>query len=415
MEFFGKAEEKSATLLRNGSTQSDTLPNGHGNVLGTAITQSDTQMQDAPAAYSTPYLQSQRPSTSAPLSNLSLEAISLRVEEALRPAQTQHDPNVESMEPRSSLVGFEVAMQPTGGIAPSAQDPLSISKTPSARGGGRRNRGLRRKLSPSVSDTIVVNEGSFTPSEAASAPDRRKSGTRGRPRGSRAARGSTRGTKRKRTQSGAGDIAGDTDSSETFSPLPSQSRSGRKIFQAPAADSPTIKAETGAALEPKGPTLRGSGRKRGAGRRAPAGPGVVCLGCGRGHSPLTNAIVFCDGCNRPWHQYCHVPPIKAVITEIAEMEWQCTNCTVLKEESARLQHRVVGGSMSLLEVSDATQQTISPGGHPDILNAETRILPDASPERARVVASPRLSYASRPPLLLYQKAKRFPIARQARR
>ena len=334
----------------------------HDNALRAPISDPDTQMQDAlslnPPSHSA---QSQPPSASAPLSNLSLEDISLRVEEALRPAQTQSDTNIDIPGPRPRLDGFGVALEPPRQSAAEAKDHLiSISETPSSRGGGRRSRGLRRKVSPSVSDTIVVNDGSFTPLEASSAPERRKPGTRGRPRGSRSGRPSLRGSKRKRTQSGGGgDFAGDTDSSENFSPLPSQSRSGRKIFQAPATVSPTIKAEAGTAMDPTFSVFKGPGKKRGGARWTPAGStGAVCLSCGRGHSPLTNAIVFCDGCNRPWHQYCHVPPIKAFVTEIAEMEWLCTNCSVLKEEWARLQDRVTAGSMSLFEVSDTTRQVL---------------------------------------------------------
>ncbi|KAL5358009.1 hypothetical protein BJX96DRAFT_145760 [Aspergillus floccosus] len=48
--------------------------------------------------------------------------------------------------------------------------------------------------------------------------------------------------------------------------------------------------------------------------------------CQRGHSPLSNAIVFCDECNRAWHQLCHDPPIAAEVVTVQEKEWHCREC-----------------------------------------------------------------------------------------
>jgi hypothetical protein len=53
---------------------------------------------------------------------------------------------------------------------------------------------------------------------------------------------------------------------------------------------------------------------------------ATCLGCGRGHTPSNNAIVFCDDCNGAWHQHCHDPPIDSEVVAIQEAKWFCKEC-----------------------------------------------------------------------------------------
>lgn len=53
----------------------------------------------------------------------------------------------------------------------------------------------------------------------------------------------------------------------------------------------------------------------------------MCMRCGRGHSPKTNMIVFCDGCDRGWHQMCHDPMIRDEIVRNEGTEWFCSECT----------------------------------------------------------------------------------------
>ncbi|KAL4871778.1 hypothetical protein BDV12DRAFT_163830 [Aspergillus spectabilis] len=53
---------------------------------------------------------------------------------------------------------------------------------------------------------------------------------------------------------------------------------------------------------------------------------ITCKYCQRGHSPPSNAIVFCDGCNRAWHQHCHDPPIENDVITVKEKEWLCQEC-----------------------------------------------------------------------------------------
>ena len=255
---------------------------------------------------------------------------------------------------------------------PTSQATVSGS-TSGAKTGGRRGRGARRAGgSPLARGTITVrstaNPTSLeTPTSSGRARARGKN-RGGRPRGSRASRGSTRGGKRKRTSDDEHD---DTDASETFAPLPTQSRSGRKIFQAATAAVPTIKIDHDkdngnhngmppppsllfrTPLHPATSTndaSTSSAQRRKARYRRPPGAAAVCKNCQRGHSPSSNVIVFCDGCNKPWHQYCHDPPIRGQMEQIHEKEWFCADCTVLKEESGILQGRVSGGGMSLVEV-----------------------------------------------------------------
>ncbi|KAH0366518.1 hypothetical protein KCU89_g18817, partial [Aureobasidium melanogenum] len=73
-------------------------------------------------------------------------------------------------------------------------------------------------------------------------------------------------------------------------PLATTSRSGRAITK-PTTFVPVIPSPTS-----------GTKRKRNWGRRNPEL--AVCKQCLRPHSPATNMIVFCDGCNTPYHRYC---------------------------------------------------------------------------------------------------------------
>ena len=57
-----------------------------------------------------------------------------------------------------------------------------------------------------------------------------------------------------------------------------------------------------------------------------------CRMCKQGHSPPSNMIVFCDGCNSAWHQLCHEPTIDNLIVQIAEAEWLCKSCDIRRGE-----------------------------------------------------------------------------------
>jgi len=53
---------------------------------------------------------------------------------------------------------------------------------------------------------------------------------------------------------------------------------------------------------------------------------AVCKTCLRGVSPANNMIVFCDGCNVPYHRYCHQPPIDQSVIDEVDKEWYCKQC-----------------------------------------------------------------------------------------
>ncbi|KHJ35004.1 putative phd domain containing protein [Erysiphe necator] len=54
---------------------------------------------------------------------------------------------------------------------------------------------------------------------------------------------------------------------------------------------------------------------------------ALCKRCGRGYSPQNNLIVFCDGCNLPWHQNCHKPMIPDDAVQVESAHWFCAECS----------------------------------------------------------------------------------------
>lgn len=54
---------------------------------------------------------------------------------------------------------------------------------------------------------------------------------------------------------------------------------------------------------------------------------ALCKRCGRGYSPQTNMIVFCNGCNFPWHQKCHDPIISDAAVQVESSPWHCAGCS----------------------------------------------------------------------------------------
>ncbi|KAK9329907.1 hypothetical protein V1520DRAFT_278262 [Lipomyces starkeyi] len=76
----------------------------------------------------------------------------------------------------------------------------------------------------------------------------------------------------------------------------------------------------------------------------------ICKVCSRGHSPESNLIVFCDGCNDPYHQLCHDPPIGRAFIEVAEAQWFCYKCQS-KLVERKLEVGLSGASLTEEEVS----------------------------------------------------------------
>ncbi|OAP63426.1 hypothetical protein AYL99_02653 [Fonsecaea erecta] len=53
---------------------------------------------------------------------------------------------------------------------------------------------------------------------------------------------------------------------------------------------------------------------------------ALCEHCLRGHGPPGNVIVFCDACNKCWHQRCHEPQISSQTVSDSKAEWFCSEC-----------------------------------------------------------------------------------------
>lgn len=166
----------------------------------------------------------------------------------------------------------------------------------------------------------------------------------GRGRGSGRARGGGRGGRRRRVKKeeveydDEDETSDHTTSSETFTSLPTTTKSGRAINR-PTQYDPATKTPT---------------RRRGPYRRM--AEASVCRVCQRGHSPSRNLIVFCDGCNTPYHQYCHDPPVEDEVVKVEEKEWLCSYCTGSRQTAptgglgeAELRTAVGGERLSLEE------------------------------------------------------------------
>lgn len=60
---------------------------------------------------------------------------------------------------------------------------------------------------------------------------------------------------------------------------------------------------------------------------------ALCKKCMRMHSPDTNQMVFCDGCNDPWHQRCHEPWIEDQVIKDQSLKWFCHVCQAKRDRS----------------------------------------------------------------------------------
>lgn len=179
-------------------------------------------------------------------------------------------------------------------------------KTPSALGNGN----TTDQATPGAIEVIAYQ---VTPVSSGSRGRGRGRGVgRGRGRGA-GTRGGTRGGKRK---GGEDEIKAEdqSDDSETYTPLATMTKSGRAVTKptsfAPPLPSPASGVKRKRPMNKKNPEL------------------AVCKVCLRPHSPATNMIVFCDGCNTPYHRYCHHPPIDQEVVDVPEKEWFCAECKV---------------------------------------------------------------------------------------
>lgn len=134
--------------------------------------------------------------------------------------------------------------------------------------------------------------------------------------------GAKPGKKRKRASKhdDNADLNGDGSSSDEAAPSATQTKSGRQI-QRPSFLTPAQKKEPKA----KSPEVQPIRKRRRIYRKGKE-INVTCNHCQRGHSPTSNAIVFCDECNGAWHQFCHDPPIGNEVIQVKEAEWFCKEC-----------------------------------------------------------------------------------------
>jgi len=130
-----------------------------------------------------------------------------------------------------------------------------------------------------------------------------------------------RGKKRKHKISESATVINlSDDDSEVYEATPRITKSGRAVNRPPQF-TPAV----------------ASAVKRGPGKKQKRNPDLaVCTSCERGHSPNTNAIVFCDGCGTPYHQYCHNPPIDKDYIIDLDKEWLCKKCLTRTTESRPL-------------------------------------------------------------------------------
>jgi len=171
------------------------------------------------------------------------------------------------------------------------------------------NYSANRRVAPKTN--TGSNSGSGTPSNNGSA-GRAKAPARGRNARAGQKRKRQRDTSESAEESTAmSGLGGDSESEDTNSvtELPKITQSGRQVVK------PTqfVPAAT-----------ESSSRKRAPNKRTQEQ--ALCKRCGRGHSPQSNMIVFCDGCNLGWHQMCHDPPVSDEEVKDETAPWFCVDC-----------------------------------------------------------------------------------------
>ncbi|KAL2843638.1 hypothetical protein BJY01DRAFT_215491 [Aspergillus pseudoustus] len=139
--------------------------------------------------------------------------------------------------------------------------------------------------------------------------------------------------KRKRGKNSDGEDvirAADSSSDESdFTPTATQTKSGRQVNRPsvyvpePVIPAPPKENVNTPAASEKSQDIA---KKRRRVSRKGKSTNSNCKYCQRGHSAPRNVIVFCDGCNRAWHQFCHDPPIERDVITVKEKEWLCQEC-----------------------------------------------------------------------------------------
>ncbi|KAK7554663.1 hypothetical protein IWX49DRAFT_164296 [Phyllosticta citricarpa] len=209
----------------------------------------------------------------------------------------------------------------------------SITSSESMPTGKRASKGASKTVGAASvraeSATRVVDD-SATPVSAASTASAKAKGS-GRGRG----RGAAKGAKRKRAESSESED--DSDISSSYTPLPTKTKSGRNVTK-PTQFTPVLPSPSTA---PRKKRVTKQPRET-----------SVCKICQRGHSPSSNMIVFCDGCNSGYHQYCHQPPIEKEVIKVAEKEWFCGKCA----DSRTVKPNAISDASQLVAGSELTRE-----------------------------------------------------------
>jgi hypothetical protein len=128
----------------------------------------------------------------------------------------------------------------------------------------------------------------------------------------------------------------DSDISDSYTPLPTRTKSGRSVNK-PIAFVPTIP-------EPASGTKRRKSTKSLLASK--------CKVCQRETEPSNNRIVFCDTCSTAYHQYCHNPPIDNEVVTVLEKPWSCEVCVRGKQPVVESAHNLIAQeNLSMDEVS----------------------------------------------------------------
>ncbi|OJD39808.1 phd finger containing protein phf1 [Diplodia corticola] len=232
--------------------------------------------------------------------------------------------------------------------------PMAATKR-GARGASKT--ALASSSTPRPESAAGAGESSATPASVASATSARGRGS-GRGRG----RGGSRGGKRKRADTP--DSEDDSDISSSYTPLPTKTKSGRNVTK-PTQFMPVLPSPS-TATRKKRPNRRPTEMS-------------VCRVCQRGHSPISNMIVFCDGCNSGYHQYCHQPEIDREVVQVTEKEWFCGACVALRrkqDEAIPNVNELVSGQSLTREEKRAYFSTLSTAKLTELLLHATDIYHD---------------------------------------
>lgn len=155
----------------------------------------------------------------------------------------------------------------------------------------------------------------------------------GKPKSPKTATGPKAGTKRKQGPSkmedggdtsglsSPPDMSGEEEALRKKGPTPppilTMTKSGRQV-QKPLTYNPAAATEASGSRKRAQPHHQAS--------KTRTAEQTLCKRCTRMHSPASNQMVFCDGCNDGWHQMCHDPWIDDEVIRDVGRAWFCASC-----------------------------------------------------------------------------------------